>query len=433
MRNEQNRAGSRAEGAGQDRRSAVLLKAQSASRRSRFRSQFHAPTSQPRKSLLMCEVSRCMLALWEFCSLHAGSSAASRTRPVAARRARGHAGYNPPRVPAVEHPLQKRFCGIVVAFARVLHPGSDDSEFFLFDINIAQAKQDNRARRRKTIDAMLQRCRNGWYPSRASGVLLAGPGPGRAGQPQAAGSTVAGPRPKGDARASRDGAPPERVQPAPHSRQVYRGRLGAGRNSVALPTGLAVDVISRTTSMQRLPVPTDDGFTSQFVWGDTWYEGKHEPIFSAGSGPAQAVVRAAGAQRKLKHLGLFANGPLMLTCSVTGCGCKVTYAPKDEAAPAVTYHYYRCSDGKSVHARAGEPQVNVQEGTSSTSSRSRRRRHPDRPGPRRTDRGGLNESRTLRRRQRRRGPAELPGRRSRRCERRRTASSIGSIGARSTA
>jgi DNA invertase Pin-like site-specific DNA recombinase len=40
----------------------------------------------------------------------------------------------------------------------VLHANSDDSEFFLFDINVAQAKQDNRNRRRKTLDAMIQRC-----------------------------------------------------------------------------------------------------------------------------------------------------------------------------------------------------------------------------------------------------------------------------------
>ena len=48
----------------------------------------------------------------------------------------------------------------------VLHANSDDSDFFMLDINIAQAKQENRTRRTKTIDGMEQRCRNGWYPSK---------------------------------------------------------------------------------------------------------------------------------------------------------------------------------------------------------------------------------------------------------------------------
>ncbi|MCL4748601.1 MAG: recombinase family protein, partial [Myxococcales bacterium] len=54
----------------------------------------------------------------------------------------------------------------IAAGRTVLHSQSDDSEFFMFDINVAQAKQDNRLRRRKTIDGMEQRCRNGWYPSK---------------------------------------------------------------------------------------------------------------------------------------------------------------------------------------------------------------------------------------------------------------------------
>ncbi len=42
----------------------------------------------------------------------------------------------------------------IASGGNVLHANSDDSDFFILDINIAQAKQENRTRRRKTIDGM---------------------------------------------------------------------------------------------------------------------------------------------------------------------------------------------------------------------------------------------------------------------------------------
>ena len=79
----------------------------------------------------------------------------------------------------------------------VLHEDSDDSEFFLFDISIAHAKQDNRARKSKTIDGMEQRCRNGWYPSRPPTFYWQDPDLDEHGRPKKRGSTVAGPTPEG--------------------------------------------------------------------------------------------------------------------------------------------------------------------------------------------------------------------------------------------
>ena len=43
-------------------------------------------------------------------------------------------------------------------------------EFFAFDINIAQAKQDNRTRRTNTIDGMVTRCGHGWAGPLTSSV-----------------------------------------------------------------------------------------------------------------------------------------------------------------------------------------------------------------------------------------------------------------------
>src|ERR1019366_8744249 len=79
----------------------------------------------------------------------------------------------------------------------VLHADSDDSEFFLFDINVAQAKQDNRNRRRKTIDGMEQRCRNGWHPSRTPSFYAQAPVLDEQGRPKPRGGTVVGPTEEG--------------------------------------------------------------------------------------------------------------------------------------------------------------------------------------------------------------------------------------------
>ncbi len=63
---------------------------------------------------------------------------------------------------------------------------------------------------------------------------------------------------------------------------------------------------------------------------------------------------------KRKHDGLFAQGALTLACADPSCGCKITYAPKKKPS-GLTFHYYRCADGKRVHRGRGEPQVNVRE------------------------------------------------------------------------
>jgi hypothetical protein len=52
---------------------------------------------------------------------------------------------------------------------------------------------------------------------------------------------------------------------------------------------------------------------------------------------------------------------LTLSCADPDCGCKITYAPKSKSN-GTTYHYYRCADGRRVHAGRNEPQVNVREG-----------------------------------------------------------------------
>ena len=78
------------------------------------------------------------------------------------------------------------------------------------------------------------------------------------------------------------------------------------------------------------------------MWRGNWYEGKHEPIFLAAEWERlKGSFGLKATQRVLKHQGLFATGPLTLSCAADGCGCKVTYAPKTKPS-GVTYSYYRC-------------------------------------------------------------------------------------------
>jgi DNA invertase Pin-like site-specific DNA recombinase len=255
----------------------------------------------------------------------------------------------------------------VASGGTVLHKESDDSDFFILDINIAQAKQDNRGRRRKTITGMEQRCRNGWYPSRTPSFYWQAVTLDEDGRPRRRGSTVAGPTEEGRRLVRREmdlhlkGFSLERIR----ERCLAEGLVPAKQRPTY--TATLIDKHLKNVFYAAIPNPhldpdkPNDVFRSQFVWRDKWYEGKHEPIFSADEWTKlQGSFGQRTAQRKLKHNGLFANGPLTLTCAEPACGCKITYAPKFKAS-GVTYHYYRCANGRRVHSRRGEPQVNVRE------------------------------------------------------------------------
>ena len=249
----------------------------------------------------------------------------------------------------------------------VLHADSDDSEFFLFDINVAQAKQDNRNRRRKTLDGMEQRCRNGWYPSRTPSFYAQVPSLDENGRPKRRGGTVVGPTEEGRRLVRREmdlhlkGFSLERIR-----RKCITDGLVPARY-LATYTATQIDDHLKNIFYAAIPNPRADPerphetFRSQFVWRGNWYEGKHEPIFSAAEWERlKASFGLKATQRVLKHQGLFATGPLSLSCAADGCGCKVTYAPKTKPS-GVTYSYYRCADGRRVHRGKGEPQVNVKE------------------------------------------------------------------------
>ena len=97
------------------------------------------------------------------------------------------------------------------------------------------------------------------------------------------------------------------------------------------------------------------------MWRGVWYEGKHEPIFTADEwARLQRSFGTPATERRRKHAGLFADGPLILRCATIACGSKITYAPKFKPN-GKTYHYYRCADGRRVHRGSGERQVNVAE------------------------------------------------------------------------
>ncbi len=249
----------------------------------------------------------------------------------------------------------------VAASGTVLHARSPDSDFFLFDISIAQAKQDNRTRRTNTIGGMEQRCRNGWHPSRVPWFYWQQPVLDEDGRPKRRGSTVEGP--------SEEGRRLVRREMELHLRGFSLDRI----REICIAEGLVPNKYRLTYSRSMidrhlkcefyaaLPHP-QDGFKSQFTWRGVWYRAKHEPIFTADEWERlKASFGGKGKYKKLRHDGLFAQGPLSLTCAGNDCGCKVTFDPKTKTN-GLTYPYYRCADGKRVHRERGEPRVHVLEG-----------------------------------------------------------------------
>ena len=248
----------------------------------------------------------------------------------------------------------------VVQTGAVLHQDGNEGDFFSFDINIAQAKQENRNRRRKTIDGMEQRCRNGWYPSRPPTFYWQQPTVDEEGRLKKRGAIVAGPTEEGRVLLRRQaelrisGASLELVrQTCLAERLVPPKLIRAYRISL-------IERMLKNPFYAAIPKP-HDGYKSQFVWRGTWYEAKHEPVFSVREWEQlQATFGLKPALRKRKHEGLFVSGPLRLRCADPGCGCTITYAPKTKPSGRV-YSYYRCSDGKHVHVGRGERQINVLE------------------------------------------------------------------------
>jgi DNA invertase Pin-like site-specific DNA recombinase len=242
----------------------------------------------------------------------------------------------------------------------VLHKDSDDSSFFMSDINVAQAKQENRTRRRKTIDGMIERCMNAWYPSRPPSFYVQQPLIDDNGRMKRRGSTIVGPTEEGRLLVRRE--------MELHLKGYSLDRIRDICLSEGLVPSKSIPTYRRSAIDKHLKTPFyaaiadgDHDFRSQFVWRGVRYKGKHTPIFTVEEwAKLQASFGLRSSQRKLKHEGLFAQGLLSLRCAEPTCGCKITYAPKEKANGTV-YHYYRCADGKRVHVGRGEPQVNVRE------------------------------------------------------------------------
>jgi DNA invertase Pin-like site-specific DNA recombinase len=248
----------------------------------------------------------------------------------------------------------------VASGGTVLHANSDDSEFFLFDINIANAKQENRGRRRKTLDGMMQRCRNGWYPSRPPTFYWQEAIKGEDGRLKRRGAVVAGPSDVGRVLLKRQA----QLRINGSSLELIRQTcLNEGLVPSKLIPRYRTSLIERMLKnpfYAAIPSP-HDGYKSQFIWRGVWYEGKHEPVYTAHEWDLlRASFGRKAAFRKRKHEGLFSSGSLRLTCADPACGCQVTYAPKTKPGGPM-YPYYRCTDGKRVHIGRGEKQVNVLE------------------------------------------------------------------------
>ena len=200
----------------------------------------------------------------------------------------------------------------IASGGNVLHADTDDAAFFLFDICIAQAKQENRGRRRKTIDGMEQRCRNGWYPSRPPWFYEQVPMLDENGRPKKRGSTIVGPTAEGRRLVRREmdlhlaGHSLDRIRSICLAENLVPAKLVPTYHRTSVEKHLKQDFYA------AIPSPHDD-FRSQFTWRGVSYEAKHEPIFTADewaklqqAPPVQDVdargaVRAGAAHPRLRR------------------------------------------------------------------------------------------------------------------------------------
>ncbi len=177
------------------------------------------------------------------------------------------------------------------------------------------------------------------------------------GRPKRRGSTVVGPSPEAVRLLRREMG----LRLTGHSLDLIRETCLAEK---LVPLAL-IPHYRRSTIEKRLKnvfyaalARPHDGYKSRFEWRGEQYEGKHEPVLTAEEWDALAATFGQRTAFKKLHDGLFARGALTLACAVPACGCKITYAPKKKPS-GLTFHYYRCADGKRVHRERGEPQVNV--------------------------------------------------------------------------
>lgn len=229
---------------------------------------------------------------------------------------------------------------------KILHKHSPDSEFFNRDIQAAINKNYSRDLSTKVRKATRTKAESGWWPGcRPPDGYVNQKFKNEKGFEQRRGTIIVpGPDEKTVLRVRRE-FEIRAQKPTPSWREV--------RNQIIREGLIAPEDIKRyyVGSIERRL--KNIFYDSRYEWGGTEYRGKHERIISSDLfWKVQETLGIKNPYRK-SSAGLFGQG--WITCWDPQCACVVTFDPKTKKIKATgeekTYRYYRCSNGKHVHAK----------------------------------------------------------------------------------
>ena len=232
-----------------------------------------------------------------------------------------------------------------VVDGKIFHKGTPDSDFFNRDINAAISKQGSRENGTKARRGQLEKAKSGYWPgTRPPDGYIQQKLKSEKGFERRRGSIqVPDPNPLVVKRVQREFEIRAEI-PTPSLREVRRRVVTEGL--------VPPDKIKNyhTGSIERRL--KNKFYDARFDWDGVEYPGKHERIITQELfWKVQATFGIKTPYRK-NPAALFGNG--WIKCADPACGCDVTFDPKTKKIKTTgevkTYKYYRCSNGKHVHA-----------------------------------------------------------------------------------
>jgi len=237
---------------------------------------------------------------------------------------------------------------IVIHYVRerkVLHQHSSDTDFFVRDISAVTNKHYSRNLSTKINDAMRKKAEEGWYPSNRVplGYALVRTKNDH-GQELKRGTAFVVRNP--DERRVKWVTMEFELRAQGVSYPKIRDQVAAS----GLLTPEEIQHYGHSAIEYRIKSPFYEGY---FYWQGQRYKGKHELII-----PPSLLLAARQSRGELKTLrsdaqhGVFGGG--WMRCADPSCGCLITYDPKVRqyrSGKTVTFHYYRCANGKRVHTK----------------------------------------------------------------------------------
>ena len=232
-----------------------------------------------------------------------------------------------------------------VADGKILHKNSSDTDFLMRDYHAVQNKHYSRDLSTKVRKATQTKAETGWWPGcrPPDGYINEKLKSDRGFERRRGSIIVRDPNEKTLKRVQRE-FEIRAENPTPTLREVRNRVIAEGLISPNEIKKYHIGSIER-----RLK---NIFYDARFTWHDVEYAGKHERIIPAALfWKVQETFGIRTPYRKNPDA-LFGHG--WMTCGEPACGCSIVFDPITKKIKATgeikTFKYYRCSNGKQVHA-----------------------------------------------------------------------------------